>query len=104
MYLRNIYVGSSLGIGAITAHGFSVYPDPVATTGNIEFMQDLSGELNLRIMDLKGQVMKQTHTSVPAGFVHLSFDVSGWGNKQVNRPHLLHHLLHRRFDLLVMAG
>jgi len=77
MYLRNIYVGSSLGIGAITAHGFSVYPDPVATTGNIEFMQDLSGELNLRIMDLKGQVMKQTHTSVPAGFVHLSFDVSG---------------------------
>lgn len=77
IYIRNIYVSSTLGTGNITSSGFIVYPDPIADRGNLDFMQGSTGDVDVRIFDIGGTLMKQTRSVVPSGFAHLSFDVSG---------------------------
>jgi hypothetical protein len=77
MYIRNVFVGPDLGVQAVTSSELRVYPNPMYGTGNLEFMQDIPADVDLRILDIRGQLVKLTRARVSAGLMHLSFDVSG---------------------------
>ncbi|MCX6286893.1 MAG: T9SS type A sorting domain-containing protein [Bacteroidetes bacterium] len=91
LYLRNIFVGSNLGIKPLTSSAFTIYPNPMHGHGTIEFDVNSGSGLTsgfgfgftpgsgllIRIITADGRVVKESRCNVQSGHMKLPLDVSG---------------------------